>query len=240
MGYKPNNQEYILENDVEDLNNSSFEREMKEVSQLNDGLPDGYEIQQPVQQKSVMDELQEAAEQEGLVTDTLGGENPTTESVIKAMKEEGLSAGAQKNKEEHEKKKVEEFIKITATRDLLMNRTKRTIPVHIKTKMEIPNPETGEYELQSVDLEFKVRRLTESENTHLLNHKLIGKELSEMTDEEYLSSSHFRSELLAQAVVEPAFTAEEWRTEVDNGMITAIYDKVNEILTSADDSVLFQ
>lgn len=240
MGYKPNNQEYILENDVEDSNNSSFEREMKEVSQLNDGLPDGYEIQQPVQQKSVMDELQEAAEQEGLVTDTLGGENPTTESVIKAMKEEGLSSGAQKNKEEHEKKKVEEFVKITATRDLLMNRTKRTIPVHLKTKMEIQNPQTGEYELRNVDLEFKVRRLTESENTHLLNHKLIGKDLADMTDEEYLSSSHFRSELLAQAVVEPAFTAEEWRTEVDNGMLSAVYDKVNEILTSADDSVLFQ
>lgn len=240
MGYKPNNQEYIIENDVEDSNNPAFEKQMKEAARLNDGLPDGYEIQEPVQQKSVMDEIQEAAEQEGLVTDTLGGENPTTESVIKAMREEGLSAGAQKNKEEYEEKKVEEFIKLTATRDLLMNRTKRTIPVHLKTKMEVLNPKTGEYELQNVDLEFKVKRLTESENTHLLNHKLIGKDLADMTDEEYIASSNFRSELLAQAVVEPAFTAEEWRTVVDNGMLSAIYDKVNQILTSADDSVLFQ
>lgn len=239
MGYKPNN-EYILENDVEDSNNPAFERQMKEAAQVNNGLPDGFEVEEPVQQKTVMDEIQEAAEQEGLVTDTLGGENPTPESVIKAMKEEGLSKGAQKNKEEYEEKKVEEFIKVTATRDLLMNRTKRTIPVHLKTKMEIFNPNTQEYELKNVDLEFKVRRLTESENTHLLNHKLIGKELADMTDEEYIASSHFRSELLAQAVIEPSFTAEEWRSEVDNGMITAVYDKVNQILTSADDSVLFQ
>ena len=87
MGYKPNNQEYIIENDVEDSNNPAFERQMKSAAQLNDGLPEGYEIEEPIRQKSVMDELQEAAEQEGLVTDTLGGENPTTESVIKAMKE---------------------------------------------------------------------------------------------------------------------------------------------------------
>ena len=240
MGYKPNNQEYIIENDVEDSNNPAFEKQMKEAARLNDGLPEGYEIQEPVQQKSVMDEIQEAAEQEGLVTNTLGGENPTTESVIKAMREEGLSAGAQKNKEEYEEKKVEEFIKLTATRDLLMNRTKRTIPVCLKTKMEVFNSKTQKYELQNVNLEFKVKRLTESENTHLLNHKLIGKDIADMTDEEYRESSHFRSELLAQAVVEPSFTPEEWRTEVDNGMVNTIYNKVNEILTSVDDSVLFQ
>ena len=31
MGYKPNNQEYIIENDVEDSNNPAFEKQMKEV-----------------------------------------------------------------------------------------------------------------------------------------------------------------------------------------------------------------
>ena len=61
-----------------------------------------------------------------------------------------------------------------------------------------------------------------------------------MTEEEYIQSSHFRSQLLEAAVVEPYFTAEEWRTLVDNGTVTALYDEVNKILTSADDSALFQ
>ena len=70
--------------------------------------------------------------------------------------------------------------------------------------------------------------------------KLIGKELADMTEEEYIASSHFRSELLEASVVDPYFTAEEWRTLVDNGTVTALYDEVNKILTSADDSALFQ
>ena len=61
-----------------------------------------------------------------------------------------------------------------------------------------------------------------------------------MTEEEYIESSHFRSELLAASVVEPYFDAKGWREEVDNGTASAVYDEVNKILTSADDSALFQ
>ena len=241
MGYEPNNN-YIIENDVEEVNNPAFEKEMKKVARNNNGLPEGYEIEEKPQKKSIQDEIQEAAEAEGLVAEEefLGGEGASHEEVIDALINEEMSEGAKANKEKYEKDKVENFITVTATRDLLMNKAKRTIPIYIKTSAWILNPETGKEELQKTKMKFTIKRLTESQNTHLLNHKLIGKELADMTEEEYIQSSHFRSQLLEAAVVDPYFTAEEWRTLVDNGTVTALYDEVNKILTSADDSALFQ
>lgn len=240
MGYKPNNNEYIIENDVEDSNNPAFEKEMKRVGP--NGLPEGYEVDEEPQKKSIQQEIQEAAEAEGLVADEdyLGGEGASYEEVIDALEKEEMSEGAKKNKEAYEKDKVETFVTITATRDLLMNKAKKTIPIYIKTSAWMTDPKTGEEKLVKTKMKFTIKRLTESENTHLLNHKLIGKDLADMTEEEYIQSSHFRSELLEASVVDPYFTAEEWRTLVDNGTASAVYDEVNKVLTSADDSALFQ
>ena len=102
------------------------------------------------------------------------------------------------------------------------------------------NPETGKIEKTPVNVEFKVKRLTEAENTHILNHKLIGKEIADMTDEEYVQSSQFRSKVLEKAVVEPQLSAKEWQNNCSNADISAIYDEVNKILTEADDVSLFQ
>lgn len=241
MGYEPNNN-YILENDVEEANNPSFEKEMKRAAQKNNGLPDGYEIEETSRKKTVQEELQEAAEAENLIAeeDYLGGEGASHEEVIDALINEEMSEGAKANKEKYEKDKVENFITVTATRDLLMNKAKRKIPIYIKTSAWVFNEKTGKEELKKAKMKFVMKRLTESENTHLLNHKLIGKELADMTEEEYIESSHFRSQLLEACIVEPYFTAEEWRTVVDNGTATALYDEANKILTSADDSALFQ
>lgn len=241
MGYTPNNN-YIIENDVDESNNSNFEKEMVNAADINNGLPEGYEIEEPKKKKSIQQEIQETAEAEGLVAeeDYLGGEGASHEEVIDALMNEEMSAGAKANKEKYEKDKVENFITVTATRDLLMNKAKRTIPIYIQTSVYVPDPKTGEEVLQKVKMKFVIKRLTESENTHLLNHKLIGKDLAEMTEEEYIESSHFRSDLLEACVVDPYFTAEEWRTVVDNGTASALYDEVNKILTSADDSALFQ
>ena len=241
MGYEPNNN-YIIENDVEEINNPNFEKQMRKAAETNNNLPEGYEIEEPVQKKTVQEELQEAAEAENLVAEEeyLGGEGASHEEVIDALINEEMSEGAKANKEKYEKDKVENFITVTATRDLLMNKAKRTIPIYIKTSAWITDPKTGEEKLVKTKMKFTIKRLTESENTHLLNHKLIGKELADMTEEEYIQSSHFRSQLLEASVVDPYFTAEEWRTEVDNGTVTALYDEVNKILTSADDSALFQ
>ena len=241
MGYEPNNN-YILENDVEEANNPSFEKEMIKAAENNNGLPEGYEIEETSQKKTIQQEIQETAEAEGLVAeeDYLGGEGASHEEVIDALLNEEMSEGAKKNKEKYEKDKIDTFITITATRDLLMNKAKKTIPIYVETSAWVFNEKTGKEELVKTKMKFTMKRLTESENTHLLNHKLIGKELADMTEEEYIESSHFRSELLEACIVDPHFTAEEWRTLVDNGTATALYDEANKILTSADDSALFQ
>ena len=45
MGYKPNN-EYIIENDVDESNELAFEKQMRRAADINNGLPDGYEIEE--------------------------------------------------------------------------------------------------------------------------------------------------------------------------------------------------
>lgn len=243
MGYKPNN-EYIIENDVDESNELAFEKQMKRVADINNGLPDGYEIEETKKDPSLelQKELQEEAAKEGLVSDEeyLGGKGASPQEVIDAMKAEGMTQGAQEKQEEYEKKTYENFKTITATRDLLFSRVQETVPIKIPMIVDMKNPETGKIEKTPVNVEFKVKRLTEAENTHILNHKLIGKEIADMTDEEYVQSSQFRSKVLEKAVVEPQLSAKEWQNNCSNADISAIYDEVNKILTEADDVSLFQ
>lgn len=243
MGYKPNN-EYIIENDVDESNELAFEKQMKRAADINNGLPDGYEIEETKRDPSLelQKELQEEAAKEGLVSDEeyLGGKGASPQEVIDAMKAEGMTQGAQEKQEEYEKKTYENFKTITATRDLLFSRVQETVPIKIPMIVDMKNPETGKIEKTPVNVEFKVKRLTEAENTHILNHKLIGKEIADMTDEEYVQSSQFRSKVLEKAVVEPQLSAKEWQNNCSNADISAIYDEVNKILTEADDVSLFQ
>lgn len=245
MAYKQAKNSYIIDNDIEDIENPEFQKEMKTAANLNDKLPDGFEIEEDTKSNPALDlqkELQEEAAKEGLVSDDefLGGEGASPEEVIAAMKKEGLSEGAQEKEEEHKKKKFEEFKTITATRDLLFNRAEETVSVTIPMVVDMRNPETGKVEKTPVNAEFKVKRLTEAENTHILNHKLIGKEINEMTDEEYVQSAQFRSKVLERAVVDPKLTAKEWRDNVSNGDLATLYDEVNRIITESDDVSLFQ
>lgn len=234
MGYEPDN-EYIIENDVEESNNSVMQKSMRR----ND-LPEGYEYEE-VKKPQKDDGILNSAKEEGFYQEGyVGGEGASPQEVIDALRNSEDSEGTKKVKEEYEEKRVEELITITATRDLLMNQAKEHIPVYIKTVAPVTNPETGETKLKRVKAKFMVKRLTEAENTHLLNHKLIGKEIADMSYEEYVESSHFRSKLLEASVVEPYFTAEEWRTKVPNGTVTTLYDEVNKIQSSSDDSALFQ
>lgn len=244
MSYKPTNNEYIIENDVEETDNLAFQKEMKKAASLNDGLPDGYEIDKPAVNPNadLQKELQEEARKEGLVSDEefLGGEGASPDEVIAAMKAESMPKAVKEKEEEHNRKKIKEFKTITATRDLLFSRAQEEVIVTVPMIVDMRNPETNEIEKVPVNAEFKVKRLTEAENTHILNHKLIGKELSEMTDEEYVQSSKFRSKVLEKAVVEPKMSAQEWQTQCSNADITAIYEEVNKVLTEADDVSLFQ
>ena len=243
MAYtNPNNeQQYIIENDVDEIDKVQMTKPMKSAVIRNGQLPDNYEIQEdPLpMNESIQDEIQKAAQEEGLVSESLGGENPTPQEVIDALQTSEMPEGAQKNKEEYEEEKVETFRKITATRDLLTRRTQRHIPISIKTVMDIDLP-NGEMGHELVELEFFIKRLSESEINHVINHKLLNKADADMTDEEYAQASKFKSKFLSSTIVGDEFNEDFWRNECDVGLMNTTFNKVTDVLNRIDDTSLFQ
>ena len=61
-----------------------------------------------------------------------------------------------------------------------------------------------------------------------------------MTEEEYQQDNHFRSNFLAETVIEPKLSADEWYNDVSNNHSAAIFAKVQETLNNLDDVSLFK
>lgn len=216
---------FIIENDNWD--NDSQERPAT-VKLSNSDLPEGLEIiETKTTQEEIVQEIRDTAKAEGMDTgnDYLGGKDATPEEVIAALKNEAMPEGAEKAKEEYEEQKVENLKKTVATREMLFSRLQKKIPIEI-----LLTNDDGEQEI----LVFYCRRLSDAENNHLLNHHLIGKDLSEMTTEEYQDSMSFRRKTLAQAIVEPKLTAQEWGEMADNALTLAIFEKVQSVISEVD------
>lgn len=243
MAYTNVNQEkqYIIENDVDEIDNVKMEKPMKSAVIRNGQLPDNYEIEdEPVPKtEAIQDDIQKTAAEEGLVSEALGGDNPTHSEVIDALRNSEMPEGAQKNKEEYEEEKTKTFRKITATRDLLSKRTKRHLPISVETVMEFDQPD-GSVSEELVELEFYIKRLSESEVNHVINHRLLNKADADMTDEEYAQASKFRSQFLSRVIVGDEFDENFWRNECDVGLMNATFAKATDVLNKIDDTSLFQ
>ena len=50
----------------------------------------------------------------------------------------------------------------------------------------------------------------------------------------------FRRRTLASTIVEPKLTEQEWANDVDNAMVTAIFEEVQKMLEDVSDSDMFQ
>lgn len=239
MGYKE--ETYIIDPDVESDEDIVIEKEMESVSLGNSRRE--YEIVQEEPKKSVYDEIHEAAVSEGLVKEDelpFGGEgNPTAEEVIADLTSRGMSEGGQKNKEEYEDSKINKTKKVMATREILTGMTKRLINVTVPVVLDMVQ-EDGGIEPELVDLELKIKRLTESQVNHLFNRRMAGKTVDEMTNEELQEDNHFRSKFLSEAVVEPKMTSEEWYSNVPAIATGTIFNAVNDALSSIDNTELFQ
>lgn len=216
---------FIIENDNWDKD--SQERPTT-VKLSNSDLPEGLEIvETKTTQQEIVQEIRDTAKAEGMDTgnDYLGGKDAAPEEVIAALKNEAMPEGAKKAKEEYEEQKVENLKKTVATREMLFSRLQKKIPIEI-----LLTNDDGEQEI----LVFYCRRLSDAENNHLLNHHLIGKDLSEMTTEEYQDSMSFRRKTLAQAIVEPKLSAQEWGEMADNALTLAIFEKVQSVISEVD------
>lgn len=241
MGYQT---DYIINPEVQDEENPTVQKEMEPISIPNNKINRDYEVvEEPVvPTKSVLDEIHEAAVAEGLVDEgeePLGGVGASPDEVIQALKDKSRSKGAKKNQEEYEEKKIKKTKKIMATREILTGMTKRLIHIVVPVVLDV-RQEDGSVKPELVDLELKVKRLTESQVNHLFNRRMAGKTVEDMTPEELQEDNHFRSKFLAETVVEPAMDADTWYNDVPAIASGTIYREVENALSSVDNTELFQ
>lgn len=242
MGYREEN--YIIDPEVEDEREPIVEKPMESVSIPSNRIKKEYEIidEPPQPAESVLDEIHKAALEEGLVDEEeeyVGGEGASPDDVIDALVHKERSSGAKRNQEEYEESKMKKNRKIMATRELLFGMSEKVIKINISAVLDVQNPD-GTVTPELCDLDFKVKRITESQFNHLVNRRIAFKKVADMTEEEYQEDSHFRSNYLAETVVEPKLSAEEWYYEVPNSVSSELFAKVQDVANNLSDVELFQ
>ena len=238
MGYRE--ETYIIDPEVEDDEQFIVEKKMESISLGNNKKE--YEIIEKEKPKSVYDEIYETAKEEGLVKEDekpFGGEGtPTPEAVVHDFINQDRTEAAIQKEEEYLDKKVENTKKVMATRELLTGMTKRVLTVNVPMAIDVKQPD-GSVKLEVCDVEFKIRRLTEAQSNHIFNRRMLGKTVDDMTPEELQEDNHFRSKFLSEAVIEPNLTAEEWYN-TSAIVLGTVFNRVNEVLSSVDNTDLFQ
>ena len=137
-----------------------------------------------------------------------------------------LTAEAKQKSKSRKKKKIEEYKATQATRDLLFSRLGKTINVPlIMDDDEI--------------MVFKIKRLSEAENSDILDRSLAIKSLDEMTPQELEESNNYNYRLLEKVVVDPILTQDEWRSKVDTALVQKLVEQIMKVLTNIDDTQIF-
>ena len=137
-----------------------------------------------------------------------------------------LKADSKKRSDNRRKKKIEDYKVHRATKESLFNRLKDTIEIPI-----IMGPDDVEV--------FTIKRLSEAENSDILDRSLAIKSLDEMTPEELEESNNYNYRLLEKVVVEPKLTQDEWRSQVDTALVQKLVEQIMKVLTNIDDTQIF-
>lgn len=138
-----------------------------------------------------------------------------------------LQAESKKRTSSRKKKKIEEYKATQATREALFSRLGKTINVPlIMDDDEI--------------MVFKIKRLSEAENSDILDRSLAIKSLDEMTPQELEDSNNYNYRLLEKVVVDPELTQDEWRSKVDTALVQKLVEQIMKVLTNIDDTQIFE
>ena len=137
-----------------------------------------------------------------------------------------LQADSKKKSKSNKKKKIEEYKATQATRDLLFSRLGKTINV----PLIMDDDEV---------MVFKIKRLSEAENSEILDRSLAIKNLDEMTPQELEDSNNYNYRLLEKVVVDPILTQDEWRSKVDTALVQKLVEQIMKVLTNIDDTQIF-
>lgn len=240
MAYQEN---YIIDNDIQDVEEQN-ERKVQPVRISQNSRYEESEAIQPVDMSAdIMREIHESAVAEGLVNEDeepFGGEgNPTPEAVITDFMNQKRPEAVEKKVEEYTENKVNKHKKVLATREILTGMTKRRINITVPVVLDIEQAD-GSIKPELVDMDLKVKRLTESQVNHLYNRRMAGKTVDEMTNEELQEDNHFRCKFLSETVVDPQMDFDVWYNEVPAIATGTIFNAVQEALSSIDDTSLFQ
>ena len=124
------------------------------------------------------------------------------------------------------KKKINEYKAVRATKEALFSRLGKVIDVPIIMDSDEV-------------MVFKVKRLSEAENSDIIDRQLAIKDIRDMTAEELEESNNYNYRLLEKVIVEPKLTQQEWRMNVDTALVQKIVEQVMKVLTNIDDSEIF-
>ena len=153
-----------------------------------------------------------------------GEENIAAKSSDELIAE--LQADSKKKSKSNKKKKIEEYKATQATRDLLFSRLGKTINV----PLIMDDDEV---------MVFKIKRLSEAENSEILDRSLAIKNLDEMTPQELEDSNNYNYRLLEKVVVDPILTQDELRSKVDTALVQKLVEQIMKVLTNIDNSEIF-
>lgn len=137
-----------------------------------------------------------------------------------------LKVDSKKRSDSRKKKKIEEYKVHRATKESLFNRLKDTVEIPI-----IMGPDDVEV--------FTIKRLSEAENSEIVNRVLAIKDPTEMTEEELEESNDYNYRLLEKIVIDPYLTQEEWKLQVPTAIVQQLLRKSMKVLTDIDDSSVF-
>lgn len=151
----------------------------------------------------------------------ISGEESGQELISKLMKD------SKKRSDSRKKKKIDEYKVHRATRESLFKRLGQTIEIPI-----IMNDDEVEV--------FQIKRLSEAENSEIIDRVLAIKDPTEMTEEELEESNAYNYRLLEKVVVDPYLTQEEWRLKVPTAIVQTLMTKIMQVLTNIDDSKVFE
>ena len=87
---------------------------------------------------------------------------------------------------------------------------------------------------------FTIKRLSEAENSEILDRSLAIKDIQDMTREELEESNKYNYRLLEKVVVDPKLSQEEWELNVDTALVQKLVQKIMQVLTNIDDSRVFE
>ena len=137
-----------------------------------------------------------------------------------------LTAEAGKKSSSRKKKKMEEYKATRATREAIFSRLGQTIDIPIKINDE---------EIMI----FTIIRLSEAENSEIIDRSLAIKNMQDMTEAELEESNRYNYKLLAKVVVEPKLSELEWEMNVDTALVQSLIEQIMKVLTNVDDSGRF-